>query len=413
MATVAVLATLDTKPSEAQYVSDILRDNGCRVVLIDASLSGQPGMRADISCSELAASEGTDLPSLLEAGVNKAIEKIGECAGKIIAGLHKEGRIQAALGIGGGRGTYLCSAAFKLLPYGMGKIIVSTAASGETRRFIGTSDIMLVSPVTDLMGLNRINRRILYNSACAAAGMAKGNYTAPERMCPTIAVTGAGVTTPAVAAIRGLLEAQNCEMLAFHARGPGGEAMERIISSGQIDGVIDLSLTEVASELFGGNASAGPCRMRSAGAKGIPQVILPGAIDFINFGPPDTVPDKLREQKMYRHSPAATLVRTSTEQNLILGREIAARLNEAKGPVSVVIPRGGFSSYDSPGNIFYGPVEDSAFCEALAGNIRPGITIYYSDENINHPSIAYRAVELLFQSMSKDGGIKCAIQENK
>jgi uncharacterized protein (UPF0261 family) len=394
---VAVLGTLDTKGEEIAFVKECLEEAGVSVMLIDLGVINVPTLKAQVTREEVARAGGYTLNQLQpnKKPASEVFDIMGEGAGKILLNLIRGNKAHAALGLGGGRGTALCSTAMKMLPCGFPKLIVSTAASGETRRFVGTRDIMLVSSITDLFGLNFINRQILANAAMAAAGMAKAEPHRKVEKKVRIAVTSTGVTSPAVTTCRDILVERGFEVLVFHARGSGGEAMEELIGQGEIGGVIDLSLTEIASELFGGNASAGPRRLRSAGEMGVPQVILPGALDFINFGPLDTLPERMKERRHLRHSKAATLIRTNIEECRRLGKVVVERLNSARGPVAVIIPGGGFSLYDQEGGPLWDPEANRAFSEVLKENLRKDIAVIKMEGNVNAREVALRAAELL------------------
>jgi uncharacterized protein (UPF0261 family) len=331
---------------------------------------------------------------------------MGRGAGLILAGMASSGTIQGAIGLGGGRGTAVVSAALRGLPYGFPKLAVSTAASGETRRFLGTRDIMIVSPVTDLLGLNVINRAVLQNAAAAMAGMVlryPGDVArqglGADAKGTRVGITSIGVTSKAVEQCSELLRGEGAEVLAFHARGPGGEALEQLVRDGLISAVIDLSLTEMMNELVGGISGAGPHRLEAAGEMGVPQVVLPGGIDFINYGPPATVPAQFSGRRFYRHSESATLMRSDPQENARLGELVGTKLNRSRGPVAVIIPEGGFSAYDVPGGVFWWPEADRAFIDALVGTLGPTVRVERMAEDVNSPAVAERAVRLLQKTM--------------
>src|SRR6185295_18502143 len=289
--------------------------------------------RADVSADEVAAAGGAKRRELASAGDRSAAMaamRAGVLA--IVADLHQRGRLDGILALGGSGGAALAAAAMQALPVGVPKLIVSTMAAGDTRPYVGESDIAMLYPVVDIAGLNRLSRQVLGNAAAAMAGMVAANAgdrgsAAPGEARPLIGATMFGVTTPCVTAARERLEALGYEVLVFHATGTGGRAMEGLIRSGFLAGVLDVTTTELADELVGGVLSAGPDRLTAAGALGIPQVVSLGALDMVNFGPPDTVPAPFRARRLYEHNASVTLLRTSVEECRELGRILAGKLN--------------------------------------------------------------------------------------
>jgi uncharacterized protein (UPF0261 family) len=278
-------------------------------------------------------------------------------------------------------------------------------AAGDTRPYVGESDIAMLNPVVDIAGINRISRQILGNAAAAIAGMAGAAAErrhdtwrdADDDSRPLIAATMFGVTTACVTIARERLEALGYEVLVFHATGSGGRAMEALARSGALDGVLDVTTTELADELGGGVLSAGPDRLEAAGKIGIPQVVSLGALDMINFGPIDTVPEGFRSRRFHRHNASVTLMRTTPEENAELGRVIARKLNAATGPTSVYIPTGGVSMIDAPGQPFHDPEADAALFEALRASLRPGIECVEMALNVNDPDFALAMANRLHQ----------------
>jgi uncharacterized protein (UPF0261 family) len=266
-------------------------------------------------------------------------------------------------------------------------------AAGDTRPYVGESDIAMLYPVVDIAGLNRVSRQVLGNAAAAMAGMVaasagrgEGGNAAPGDDRPLIGATMFGVTTPCVTAARERLEALGYEVLVFHATGTGGRAMEGLVRSGFIAGVLDVTTTELADELVGGVLSAGPDRLTAAGGLGIPQVVSLGALDMVNFGPPDTVPARFRERRLYEHNASVTLLRTSVEECRELGRILAGKLNAATGPTTVFIPRGGLSMIDVPGGAFHDPDADAALFDALLTDLDPSVEVVDLPVDINDPT---------------------------
>ncbi|MDA0638561.1 Tm-1-like ATP-binding domain-containing protein, partial [Nonomuraea sp. MCN248] len=282
--------------------------------------------------------------------------------------LHAAGRVSAVLAVGGSGGSSIAARAVRDLPIGLPKLIVSTMASGEVSPYVGAKDVTLMYSVVDVAGLNRVSRVILGNAAAAAAGMAAAHRErrADEGDRPLVGATMFGVTTPAVDAARERLRELGYEVLVFHATGAGGRAMEGLAGSGLLAGVLDLTTTELADDLVGGVLSAGPDRLTAAGRHGVPQVVAPGALDMVNFGPRDTVPDRFAGRELYAHNPAVTLMRTTPEEMAELGRRIATKLSGATGPAELFVPLKGVSALDAEGMPFHDPEADRACFAALA-----------------------------------------------
>src|SRR5262249_8450433 len=276
-----------------------------------------------------------------------AVTKAAKGVAAIVSRLHAEGRVSGVLGLGGSAGTTIATAAMRVLPIGVPKLMVSTLASGQVRHWVGDKDILMLNAVVDILGINRISRQILTEAARALAGMVlfasaspkseirnlKSEIPAPDR--PLIAASMFGVTTPCVMRARDVLEAAGYEVLVFHATGNGGQAMESLIAEGLIVGVLDITTTELADELVGGILTAGPDRLTAAGKRGIPQVISVGALDMVNFGPPETIPEKFKDRQFYRHNATVTLMRTTVDENRRLGEEIGRKAAAAKGPTAI------------------------------------------------------------------------------
>jgi len=396
--TIAVLATLDSKGEEAAYLRDEIAAAGLQPMLVDVGVGGEAALAADISRDQVAAAAGTGVAALLDGDVTtaEALSAMAQGAGVLLAQWVKDEAIAGALGLGGGKGTALIAQAMRSLPIGFPKLLVSTAASGNTRRFLGSKDIWIVSPVTDLMGVNRINQGILRQAAaaiCAMALLPREAESAPSR--PALALTSYGVTTPAAERCKALAEELGYEVLVFHARGTGGQAMEELIEREVFAGVLDLTLSELADEVAGGIASAGPQRLEAAGRVGIPQVVAPGALDVVNFGPPGTVPEKLAGRVFYPHSSSATLMRTNAQESAELGQLVARKLNAATGPVAVLIPLEGYSALDVSGKPFYDPDANAAFVEALEAALSADVILVKLPYHVNDPLFAEQMVGTL------------------
>jgi uncharacterized protein (UPF0261 family) len=318
----------------------------------------------------------------------------------ILVRLVAQGAIHGVASLGGSAGTSIATAAMRELPYGFPKLMVSTLASGDTKPYVGIKDICMMPSVLDISGLNRVSRQILSNAAGAICGMVAAEPAVPLDQRQAIAATMFGVTTPGVTAARRILEQRGYEVLVFHATGAGGQAMEQLIADGAFRAVLDMTTTELADEVVGGVMSAGPHRLEAAGRKGIPQLVCPGAIDMVNFGPAETVPAQFRNRQLYVHNPAVTLMRTTPEECAEIGHITAIKLNRAGGPVTVLIPLQGVSAIDKSGGPFYSQEALNAYRRALKAALSPAIKLVELDAHINDESFALAAADLLMESLA-------------
>jgi uncharacterized protein (UPF0261 family) len=413
MATVVLLGTLDTKGHEYAFLRERLLAAGLEVLVVDAGTQGEPQIAADVPRAELLAAAGADVAQLGAAGVRAdAVEAAAAGARAVLLRLHAEGRLDGVLALGGSGGSAIAGGAMQALPVGVPKLLVSTMASGDTRSYVGTADVTLMHSVVDVAGLNRLSRRILGNAAAAIAGMvsaqaaerdARAEDDGDDGSRPLVAATMFGVTTPAVTAARARLEQHGYEVLVFHANGVGGATMEALVRDGYVQGVLDLTTTELADELVGGIATAGPHRVEAAGAAGIPQVVAPGALDIANFGAPDSVPARYAERLLYRHNPNATLMRTSAEECAQLGATLAAKLRAGHGPRALHLPLRGLSALDVAGRPFHDPEADRALFDALRAGCDEEISVHEADVDVNDPSFAETMADDLHALMQEAG----------
>jgi uncharacterized protein (UPF0261 family) len=400
MATVVLAGTLDTKGIEYAFVRDRLREQGVDVILVDAGVLGSPLAEPDIAREEVAQAGGADLADLSAAGDRgKAVEAMAGGLGVVVRRLHEEGKLDAILGLGGSGGSSLITAAMRELPIGVPKLIVSTVASGDTRPYVGTVDLTMMHSVVDIAGINPISVRILTNAAAAAAALAKANadFKPTAQSKPMIGATMFGVTTPCLTVARERLEALGYEVLVFHATGAGGQSMERLMRDGYITGALDVTTTELADDLVGGVFSAGPDRLEAAGELGIPQVVSLGALDMVNFGPSETVPEKFRGRLLYKHNPTITLMRTTPEENAELGKRLAEKLNRARGPVTLFIPLKGVSLIAVEGQVFHDPAADAALFGAIREHIGDHVEVREVDTDVNDPAFAAAMADALHE----------------
>jgi uncharacterized protein (UPF0261 family) len=410
--TIALIGTFDTKGEEFSFLRERIESAGLQTLMIDVGVLGTPPFAPDISRTEVAAAANQDLAALTaERDRGRSVAAMALGAQAILARLFTQGAIDGVASVGGSAGTVIATSAMRALPYGFPKLMVSTVASGDIRPYVGTKDICMMPSVLDIAGLNRVTRRILSNAAAAICGMAAAEPGDALDQKPSIAATMFGVTTPCVTAARRILEQSGYEVLVFHATGTGGQAMEQLIEDGAFRAVLDLTTTELADELVGGVMSAGPHRLEAAGRQGIPQLVCPGAIDMVNFGPAETVPAQFRGRHLYVHNASVTLMRTTPEECAEIGRLIAVKLNRATGPVTVLIPLQGVSAIDKAGGPFHSQETLDAYCRALKANLRPTIRLVELDAHINDESFARAAADLLLESLSAKTETQPAVKQ--
>jgi len=386
-----LIGALDTKGLEFQFVKETMEACGLDIFVIDTGVLSDPLFLPNVSSDEVARAGGTtleELRSLNDRGT--AVTAMARGVIEIVTELQRQGIVGGVFGMGGTAGTTVASAAMQALPIGVPKILVSTVASGDTRSYVGVKDIMMMYSVVDIAGINRLSRRILRNAAYALTGMIQHMELEQEEADDkvTLGITMFGVTTPCATRVREILESQGYDLLVFHATGAGGLAMEELIKAGYIKGVADITTTELADDLVGGIFSAGPHRMEAAGEVGIPQVVSIGALDMVNFGPPETVPDKFKERKFYQHNSTTTLMRTTVSENRELGRILAHKLNASTVSTIVVFPKGGVSLLDMTSKPFEGKEERQALYEGIIQHLRADIPMIEMEQDINDPAVA-------------------------
>ncbi len=398
MKNVLLIGTLDTKGPEVAYLRDRVQAFGVGTIVADSGILGEPlDITPDITRAEVARRGGTTIETLRNAGSRgKAVHGMLAGLRQVSLDLYREGRLDGVAALGGAEGAVLGASAMTSLPIGVPKVIVTPIASGH-RRFgplVGTKDVMVVHSVIDILGLNPISRAIFDNVAAALAGMALHarplTFTSDVRR---IAITMLGNTTAAVMMIRDALLEHGFESVIFHSNGVGGTAMEELAADGLFAGVIDFTTDELADELVGGFHAAGPDRLRAIGRLGLPQVVVPGCIDFSVHGRPDAIPPALQGRPIYTHNPEFTLVRTLPAEMVRLGGIFAERLNGATGPVAVMVPTEGLSIPSVPGGVFWNPDADAGFLEALRHRLRPDIPVYTRRCHVNAPEFARAVVD--------------------
>ncbi|OLS40790.1 Tm-1-like ATP-binding domain-containing protein [Bacillus sp. MRMR6] len=402
---IVLIGSLDTKEKEFLYIKGIIEENGLETKLINTGV--YPAFsEGDITSEQVAIAGGSSLEELRKKNDRgTAVTVMANGARNILNRLVQEDKVAAVFGMGGTAGTTVGATAMKDIPIGIPKLLVSTVASGNTRPYVGEKDIIMMYSIVDIAGINSLSSLILKNAANALSGMVKGNEIRIEvEEKPMIGTTMFGVTTPCVNKTREILEQNGYDVLVFHATGSGGDSMEALIKEGFIKGVVDITTTELADGLVGGIFKSSETRLEVAGQIGIPQVVSVGAIDMVNFGAPETVPNQFKDRKFYQHNPTTTLMRTTVEENYKLGEIIAQKLNKSISPVVLVFPKGGVSLLDRSGQPFDGPEEREALYTAIKENLQDHITLIEVEEDINNPSVSeLMAAKLLEQINAKKG----------
>ncbi len=408
MKTVLLIGTLDTKGHEIAYLRDRVRALGLDTLVLDSGILGDPiGCAADITRAEVARAGGYEIDALRTIGTRgAAVERMLHGVERVTLELLAANRIHGLISLGGAEGAVLGAAAAKVLPIGFPKIIVSPVASGQRRfgMFMGTRDVMVMHSVIDILGLNPISVTIFDNAAAAIWGMLEHGHRLHHRLQQHVkryvAVTMLGNTTKGVMVAKDLLAKRGYEAVIFHSNGVGGPAMEEQLTQGMFAGVIDYTTNELADPLLGGFHAA-PGRLERAGELGLPQVVVPGCVDFACFGPRHTVPEALRDRPAYYHNPEFTLIRLNRDEMATVGATMARKLNAARGPVSVLIPLGGISIPNVPGGAFYDPEADAAFRDTLCADLRPDIPVRLVEAHINDPAFATMVAETFLDLMTR------------
>ncbi len=390
MPTVVLVGTLDTKGEEYAYLAERVRAHGVDVILVDAGIVGEPRTTPDVSREEVAAAVGADVTALAEAGDRgAAVETMARGAAEIVTQLHADGRLDAIGGLGGSGGSALATYAMRQLPIGVPKLMVSTVASGDTGPYVGSVDVTMMYSVVDIAGVNRISAQIMANAAGALAGMAKASVPPLGDERPLVTASMFGVTTQAVTVARERLEELGYEVLVFHQTGAGGGSMEALISAGFIAGSLDVTTTEFCDLVAGGVLVAVPERLESAGRSGTPQVVSLGALDMVNFGPMDTVPERYRDRNLYVHNPTITLMRTTPDECREIGRIIAEKLNAAASPTVLFVPLRGVSAIPTECQVFHEPEADAALFDTIRSLVdTEKVELVELDTDVNDPEFA-------------------------
>ncbi|WP_456684951.1 Tm-1-like ATP-binding domain-containing protein, partial [Bradyrhizobium sp. P5_C11_2] len=405
---VLVVGTLDTKGTELRFIRDIVAGSGLRTRLVDVSTSGK-ATSCDVTAQEIALNHGRGGANVFGADRGASVTAMADAFERW---LRRQGNVAGIISAGGSGGASLVAPGMRALPIGVPKLIISSVASGDVGPYVGPADITMMYSVTDVQGLNSISRTVLANGANAMVGMVKARLDEQASRqrdtglrLPAIGITMFGVTTPAVQKIAADLR-DDFECLVFHATGVGGRSMEKLVESGQLAGVIDLTTTEVCDLLMGGVFPATDDRLGAIIRNRVPYVGSVGALDMVNFGAPDTIPERYRRRKFHVHNPQVTLMRTTPEENERMGRWIGEKLNQMDGPVRFLLPEGGVSALDAPGQPFWDPDADGALFRALEQTVRQTSNrqITRVRRNINDPEFTAAIVGAFRPLLGRTGG---------
>jgi uncharacterized protein (UPF0261 family) len=400
--TILVIGTLDTKAKELDYLRKRIEAEGVQSLLMDVSCKvAPPESDSDISCSTVAEESGKDFGEIVRLDKISAVNLMTEGAIKIVRRMFDDKRLHAVIGLGGANGAELTCAVMRTLPIGFPKLMVTCVASGNVRPYVGTKDIMMSNSIGDI-SLNRITKRVINNAARAIAHMASEEFFADEEVKPQICMSTFGTTLPCVERAKGLLEEKGFEVIELHASGTGGMALEELVRSGEVSGVLDITTSELVDDLVDGMYSAGPRRLEAASAMGVPQVVSLGAL----------VPQRYKDRNFFFYTPSITLMRTNVEENQILGKKMAEKLNGSVGPAAIIIPKKGFSALDRAGGKkmtridgtvsgdWHDETLNSALIESLKAQLDASkVRFVEVDAHINDPEFAEAAVQLLVELM--------------
>jgi uncharacterized protein (UPF0261 family) len=412
---VVIVGTLDTKGPEVAYIRDRLIDRGCTTTVVDVGILGEPlGIVPDVDHSAVAAYADANIDEVRQAGTRgRAVALMRQAVRSLMTDLYLQGKVDAAIGLGGAEGAVMGAAALMMLPIGVPKVVLSPIASGrhEFGPLVGTSDMMVVHTVVDIMGLNPVATTVFDNVTTAVAAMAF-DHSRLESHGPDsrlVGVTMLGNTTKAVMALRDRLAEHGYEAVVFHSNGVGGPAMEELAEAGLFVGIIDFTTNEVTDPMVGGIHDGGPRRLSTVAELGIPQVVVPGCIDFSVFAS-GQVPLELADRPVYDHNPEYTLVRTPAGQMAQIGELFAERLNRATGPLAIAIPTNGLSIPNVPDGVFWDPDADAAFVRSLRRDLRPDIAIHEFDHHVNDPRFG-EVVADLFADLLDGAGITTRLEK--
>jgi len=398
---VLLIVALDTKEEEARYVEKILQAEGLDVHIMDPGILGDPSYKVSISRGDVANAAGTTLEKVRAVNhEGKAQAMVVEGAVKCALDYYEKGKIHGIISIGGSMGTGMGTAVMRAFPLGFPKMMVSTMASGNTKGYVGTKDILMLHSVCDISGLNTMLKSVLQNGAMAVAGMIKGNKINNEEKKPIIAMSSLGTTEACAVAVRKALVQDGYDVIVFHTNGTGGISMDELIRTGRVSAVLDLSLHENVSNRFGGFFDAGPERGNAALEMGVPIVFAPGNVDFRVGGPYEECLKAYPGRKVHAHNAAISAVRVSKEELTEMAGVFAEKWNDANGPVSVFLPTKGFSSHDSEKGHLYEPEFPPFLIEPLKKALNKDIPLHVLPYHINDVQFAEALIQGLKEVMA-------------
>ena len=401
MKTVAIIGTFDTKAKEFSYVKDEIERLGFNTLMIHTGVYDSL-ISVDITNQQVLDEVDVDITELIRKSDRAyATDMLAKGMQSLLLKLFEAQKFDGVISLGGSSGTAIATAGMKELPIGIPKVMVSTMTSGDISQYVGTSDIFMMPSIVDIAGLNKISKQIFMNAINALGGMLSDYELDFNEDKPLIAASMFGVTTPVVTQATEILEQHGYEVVIFHATGTGGKAMEDLIRSGYFEGVLDLTTTEWADQLCGGVLSAGESRLDAAIENNIPQVVSLGALDMVNFGPKETVPEQYKNRLLYQHNPSVTLMRKTVEENIKIGHKIAEKLNKADTNTALVIPVKGISAIDKDGEIFYDEKATQALINTIKENLNSNITIHELDYHINDKTFSNEVSRILINAIEK------------
>lgn len=402
--TILLLGTMDTKGIEFGYVRERIREKGHRALVIDVGILGEHPLDVDISREEVARSAGTSLQDVIDQGKEGvAIELMAKGAARIVQGLHSSHKIDGIMALGGTMGTSLAAAVMRTLPIGMPKVMVSTMASTDTRPYIDNKDIVMIPSVSDIVGLNRVTKRVLATAAGAIVGMVTADPGPIQSDKPLIGLTLHGDLMPCMETCKSILDQRGYEVVVFAAVGSGGKTFEELIEQDVINGALDLVTHEIVCQLFGGLCDAGHLRLEAAGKKGIPQLVVPGKVDILSFSPRQGIPERFKGRPIWMHNPDLGVIRLNKEEMSLVAETMCRKLNQSVGPTAVIIPKRGLSGYGKGWEDFYDAEADFALFDILNERLKPEINVVEMDAHIKDRLFAERATDLLDELMHKAG----------
>ncbi|MBI4531455.1 MAG: Tm-1-like ATP-binding domain-containing protein [Candidatus Latescibacteria bacterium] len=403
--TILMIGAFDTKGQEYAFLRERILARGHTVLTVNTGVLGSTDLfPVDVQAEEVAKAGGGGIEALRsKRDRGEAMKVMAAGAPVVVKSLYEKGRFDGIIGMGGTGGTTVVTSGMRVLPLGVPKVCVSTAASGETSLYVGTKDVTMLPSIVDVAGINRISRIIFSRAAGAICGMVEVEPPVAAQDKPIITASMFGNTTECVNACVTALSDTGYEVLVFHATGTGGKTMESLVSEGLVDAVLDITTTEWADAICGGIFDAGLDRLSAPGRMGVPHLIVPGCVDMVNFGAPETVPKAYREagRTFYEWNPSVTLMRTNAEENQRMGEIFAEKANAAKGPVAFLIPLRGVSILDGDGQPFCDRAVDRVMFDAIMGSVRKNIPVVELDNNINDPQFSAKAVEMILDLISK------------